>query len=155
MTAKALAMKYSVHEKRPIDFSPTVAVVACYVGYLDTYLFLKRSKGCSQPGTWGVPAGKLDDEEAPIRGMQRELEEETGIQLKQAHFQSLGDIFIRYPDVDFIYTMFHITLDDKPKLILSPREHSDYKWMSREEIGNSSLVKGASEAFEIYQSRLK
>lgn len=148
-------MKYSVYEQKPIDFAPTVVVVACYVQYLDTYLFLRRANGCPQPNTWGVPAGKLDKNELPLSGMQRELMEETRIQADDSILQFLGDIFIRYHnEVDFIYSMFHLPLKAQPIVTLSPHEHLEYRWMSCSDIKESPLVNGASEAFDVYQRRL-
>ncbi len=39
---------------------------------------------------WEIPAGKLDDEEAPELAAQRELAEEAGV--RAAHWQPLGDM---------------------------------------------------------------
>ena len=59
---------------------------ACLVICTSTGKFLLDHRGpdVDYPGTYGLPAGALEDDETPIAGAFRELREETGKVLKKA-----------------------------------------------------------------------
>lgn len=142
-----------VYEEQPEDFSPKVEVAAIYVNVSGKLLLLQLAHSKSEPGAWGVTAGKLEAHETPIKGAERELFEETGITIDSENsFRSLGRLYIRKPDVDYIYHIFTVNLDKKPAISLSG-EHSAYKWVSRQEAKNLSLMKGAEQALNIYYRR--
>lgn len=138
-----------VYEQKPNDFSPQVEVAATYVKFNDMLLLLQLAPNKREAGLWGVPAGKLEIDEAPMEGAKRELFEETGIDTNEDSFRSLGSLYIRKPDIDYIYHLFSINLDFQPPIVLST-EHVSYKWVSRGEAENLPLLQGAHRALEAY-----
>ncbi len=49
----------------------------------------------------GVPAGKLESDEIPVKGAKRELFEETGMDISLDDFHSLVALYISKPDFDY------------------------------------------------------
>ena len=60
-----------------------------------------------------------------------------------------GSLFIRNPDIDYVYHLFQIPLREFPPVSLSS-EHVDYRWVSLEDCQKIPLMKGAKEALEKY-----
>jgi 8-oxo-dGTP diphosphatase len=140
-----------IFSKRPEGFSPAVEVASTYLEVNKELLFIQRAK--SERGLWGVPAGKIEKDELPKEAMIRELFEETGISLESPYdIEELKPLYIRKPEVDYVYYMFRVALEEKPKVILSD-EHLDYQWLSSNQIEDSLLMSGALEAYHHY-SRL-
>lgn len=139
-----------VYEKEPVDFAPQVAITAIYVHCGNKLLILQLGASKEEAGTWGVPAGKLELGEDPLSGAQRELYEETGIQTES--LQSLGKLYIRKPNYDYVYYLFSIHLNTVPTIGLSC-EHCHYQWVTREEAKNLSLISGGLQALTIYYAR--
>jgi len=102
--------------------SHRVAVNAFLI-YGETFLLLKRA---NEPLIWGPPGGKLQIDEDPIQGLQREVREETGLQILV--FQPVTTWFGYFHDapllsVDYLCTCIKNTVS------LS-NEHSDYQWLT-------------------------
>lgn len=142
-----------VYEKAPEDFQPQVHVAACYVEVDSQLLLLQRSPTKSEGGLWGVPAGKIEENELYVNGAKRELFEETGIIAKDKDLEKLRTIYFRKPEIDFVYHLFYVSLSAKPAIQLSS-EHSDYLWVSAETCQNLPLMAGAKEALDAYQDAL-
>ncbi|PJD95920.1 MAG: NUDIX hydrolase [Parachlamydia sp.] len=141
-----------VYEKKPEDFFPKVEVAATYVSLNGKLLLLELAPKKQEAGAWGVPAGKLEVDEMPVKGAQRELFEETGIDKDIEDFQSLGALYIRKPDLDYTYHLFSLNLNTQYPVCLSP-EHSSYKWVSPAEARNLPLMNGANQALDVYYDR--
>jgi 8-oxo-dGTP pyrophosphatase MutT (NUDIX family) len=107
-------------------------------GIEGVYLDFVQSRGTqftAEGGTWTVPAGKLEAGENPVQGAKRELFEETGIEINsEKEFKAHGALYIRKPDVDYVYHMFSIDLPSAPSVRLSV-EHCSYQWVSSTEDG--------------------
>lgn len=58
-------------------FSPKFEVVSCFVEHDGHILLLQRQSHKPQPNTYGVPAGKVDDQEDIHQAIKREVGEET------------------------------------------------------------------------------
>lgn len=148
---KKLVSKLEVHQTLPEGFVPQVQVAACYIEINNQLLFLQRSQEKLEGGKWGVPAGKLEDSESPENAAKRELFEETGISLEDAQIQRLNALYIRKPEVDYIYHPFKIHLDQIPEICLSD-EHQSYIWANSRNIENIALMDGAKEALQHYRA---
>lgn len=139
-----------VFEKKPIDFDPKVHVAAAYIEVDGKVLLLQLSESKENPKQWGVPAGKLETKESPEKAFRRELFEETGISLeKNTSVHALGQLFIRKPELDFVYHVFKVDLKYIPQVSLS-NEHIAYTWVSIDEARNLHLMDGAEEALNFY-----
>lgn len=144
------AEEIKVYEKKPEGFSHSVEIAATYVNVGGKLLLLEIANRKSEGGSWGVPAGKIELDEAPLHGAKRELLEETGVDISlENSFQSLGQLYISKPNIDYIYHAFAVHLDRLPTVNLS-NEHTSYKWVSRQEAEVLPLMNGAKEALDFY-----
>lgn len=140
----------NIYDKMPEQFSPKVEVAAIYVNVSGKILLLQLANHKNEKGSWGVPAGKLEAHEKPLHAAKRELFEETGINIESDDaFQSLGALYIRKPELDYVYHLFGIRLDAIPSLFLSD-EHCSHVWVSRGEAEALPLMNGAKQALDAY-----
>ncbi|MDP1608895.1 MAG: NUDIX hydrolase [Chlamydiales bacterium] len=140
-----------IHEKEPEGFSPQVQVAACYLEKEGKVLLLQRATNKSEAGKWGVPAGKLEKNELPIDAATRELFEETGVSIASSQIHSLGSLYIRKPEISYIYHLFKVHIDHLPPVCLSS-EHQSYTWASFEELIKMPLMAGAKQAVDFYRT---
>lgn len=68
------------------------------------YLVAKRPIRLHQGGRWELPGGKVGGGEAPLAALARELVEELGVQLSEAH--ELMTWEHRYEDQDLRFTCY-------------------------------------------------
>lgn len=141
---------YHVYEEKPEGFQSQLVVVACYLDYQGEFLFLKRKESSSQGETWGVPAGKLEQNEKEMQGAQRELFEETSVQVSNLVDQ--GKIWVEVPGCCYEYHMFYQKVDEKPFVRLNS-EHTQYLWVSPKSSFELPLIMGAKEALKILLKR--
>ena len=140
--------KWEVHETEPHGFNPEVQISACYLEIDGKLLLLQRAHGKLEPGKWGVPAGKLEKNETPEQATQRDLFEETGISFE--NLSPMPCLYIRKPEIDYIYHPFKIQLDRIPPVQLS-NEHQNYQWVTSQEMQKLPLMDGAQEALYHYR----
>lgn len=138
---------------KPDGFTEEVQISACYLEIDGRILLLQSAFGKREPGTWGVPAGKLEAGESPTQAAQRELFEETGIRADLSRIQFLGTLYMRRPDLCYSYHMFRILIAHKPSVQIS-KEHTSYVWASQEDLKVLPLMTGALPALERYRSAL-
>ena len=105
-----------------VPYTHRVAVNA-FVIYEEKFLLLKRA---NEPFLWGPPGGKLHIDEDPIRGLQREVLEETGLQILV--FQPITTWFGSFNDLPLL-SIDYLCSSDKKTISLS-HEHSDYRWLT-------------------------
>lgn len=92
-------------------------------------LLVHRSPYVNEPGTWGIPGGKIDDEdESPNHAAKREAQEELGytgsIQIQPAHVFKAGD-FRFHNFIGVVPTEFKAKLD---------WENDDADWYSIDDL---------------------
>ena len=93
----------------------------------DKVLILKRSGRViseESPWEWDLPGGHVENEESAEVALDREVWEETSL--------DLGEITRIYTDD---YTTFFVSYDWEGKIMLS-KEHDEYKWINPEEVTN-------------------
>lgn len=102
------------------------------------YLLLKKIRDihADHVGGWEVPGGKINEKEDPTQGAMREVKEETGL-----NCDILAELKFLELEKNNIKTRTHVYLAevDNDKIILS-NEHSDYIWVSLEEIDTLEKV---------------
>ncbi len=133
--------------EEPADFKPKFKVVSCFVQFEDRFLLLLRNADKSEGNKWGVPGGKIDEGETPVQAVKREIAEETGIDLPEDSFVFYKTAYVRYPDYDFVFTMYSTKLEHEPKLVVSLSEHQEARWMTPEEALAGPLVMGNEELY--------
>lgn len=110
-------------------------IVHCAIVCGGKLLILKRVANTYLSNHWDIPGGTLKDGEDPAEGAMRETFEETGIRIGKPV------LFFCYSNVDEKKDKQYITLaflweikSDPGKITLNPREHSEFAWMSLEDV---------------------
>lgn len=143
--------KIQLYHEPPADFFPKVEVAACYLQIDNQVLLLQRTAKQSEPGKWGVPAGKLELGELKENAAKRELFEETGVCLTlPSQLSYLTSLFIRKPHIDYAYHMFEVHLQKTPSICLSD-EHVHYCWIDWQEMEKIDLMDGALYSLNLYR----
>jgi 8-oxo-dGTP pyrophosphatase MutT (NUDIX family) len=88
-------------------------------------LFLLRN--IKQAGTWGLPGGKLHNNELPLSGLIREVYEETQVSLSDNKVIPIETFTSE--NGKFVYHTFLIVVDDEFIPTLN-HEHRGYCWVS-------------------------
>ncbi len=140
-----------VLKTKPKDFDPQAEVAACYIECEGKLLLLQNAPDDSEAGSWGVPAGKVESNETPLQGAMRELFEETGISIDSSQIQLIGSLYIRKPEIDYVYHLFRIKVATRLEVQLS-HEHQNYQWVSPEEIEMMPIMIGGKEAYAHYRA---
>lgn len=143
---QAMNQKTIVYQTPPSDFHPSQEVASLYLEVNGSLLLLLRAKEKPDGARWGVPAGKVEPNEAPLSAAIRELREETGIIVDVPLVRSIGTLYVRKPDLDYTFHMFSVLLKDRPSVLIN-QEHQDFRWAKAHEIEEMSLVPGGKEAY--------
>lgn len=85
-------------------------------------LLLRRSAMISEPFVWGIPGGKVEQNETPLEAAIRETIEETG---SIPQFKIINKVIFR--SNDFKYTTYVAHIDSVWPITLN-WEHSAYNW---------------------------
>jgi 8-oxo-dGTP diphosphatase len=129
-----------IFTKEPNNFNPRFSVVGCFCEHNSKIILLHRHAGKLQGLKWGVPAGKIEGNETPEDAVLRELQEETGILLKKDKIKYFGKVYVRYPEYDFIYHIFHAELHEKAEVKIRASEHLGFTWITPKEALYLQLV---------------
>ena len=114
----------------PEQFNPRFEVVSCFLEHDGEILLLQRQDHKPEGGTWGVPAGKMNEGETPNLAIMREMFQEVGLSVSEEEMSYFQRVFVRYPSYDFIYHIYHLQLRNKPIVKINPEEHKAFKWVS-------------------------
>ena len=116
-------------------------------------LILKRSVNENVlPNLWDIPGGTLEDGENPIDGATREVWEESGIKIKNAHLFFYTSNIDKRKDAQFIRLIF-ITQSSAKNIKLSLNEHDKYKWIKISEAKNYQLVDYLYDCLDLLNSK--
>lgn len=139
-----------IHKIKPSKFKPLFETVGCFCEYKGEILLLKRLPEKPEGDKWGLPAGKIDQGENLIGAMLRELEEETGHRVSAQDLQFLSTVFVRYPDYDFVFHSFKLPLDEKIKILISPKESTAFRWERPEEALKMNIVENLDQIIMLH-----
>jgi 8-oxo-dGTP diphosphatase len=105
-----------------------------YIQSLNQVLLIKRAESESFSGLWELPSGKVEVGEGLIEACLRELEEETGIVVdKVDHYCGFFDYQTPSNKLSRQFN-FKVTLGEIPQIKLNPIEHSEFRFISLEDI---------------------
>lgn len=114
----------------PNIFNPKFEIVSCFIEYAGNILMVHRCEKKSEGNKWGLPAGKINKGESLIKGIIREVNEETKISLGTDEIIYLGKHYIKYDDYDFVYHSFKTILKRWPEVIIPYSELKGFSWVS-------------------------
>lgn len=111
----------------------TVRVSGIFVECEGKFLILKRRNDISQPGKWGLPAGRIKSGETELEAAIRELREETGYEASPAQLNFISKSDWHFPGKRVIYYRFNMNLEKPFDVRLTPKEHVEFRWITRDE----------------------
>lgn len=132
------------------NFNPKFSVVSCFIEHGHEILVLKRNSNKPQGESWGLPSGKIDENESEIEALQREVYEEIGFRIQAKDIKHGKKIYVRYPDYDFIFYTYSLPISDKIEIKLNPEEHTEYKWETKTKIKDLPLIPYFLESMELH-----
>lgn len=100
----------------------------------DKVLMLKRANTESMPNLYELPGGGIDKDEDIFSAGRRELYEETGLSVQDflSEPESIDVVTVSSNQKCRVYILN--ILPKEGEIILAPKEHSEYKWVSANEI---------------------
>lgn len=104
-------------------------------------LILHREEKPGVESLWSLPGGGLDDGENPFEGIMREITEET-----QLRVTDLKPYFLKSyknKNNDFCVIVGYTCKADTPEKIKLNWEHSEFKWLSKDEAIKLNLTPDA------------
>ncbi len=131
---------FMIQKHPPENFKEKFEVVSCFIEHDSKILLLHRQDHKPQGNTWGVPAGKIDKGEGALEAIMREIGEETGILAEPHQFKFFEKYYVRYPEYDFIYHIFHLPVEEKPSVNINPNEHKNVLWLTPQESLELDLI---------------
>ena len=60
-------------------------------------------------------------------------QEETGLDIPIENTEFFKTVYVKYPDYDFVYHIFHTKIKDKNEIKINTAEHKNAKWISPNE----------------------
>lgn len=107
-------------------------------------LFTVRNKNDNfEPGKYCLPGGHIEEDEEPIAAAVRELEEETGISLKESQMQPCGQYFDRKSHINYFCAHY-----DGDPVVLDEREQQQFEWVSIDDVSDKPLLMNLKENFK-------
>lgn len=108
-----------------------VSQKAIIIGKDGKILTIRRTETApSRPLNWDLPGGDLDFGEDPRDGIQREIKEETGLEIRDL---SLMDVLSElYGGGEFWVTICYKAMAETQDVVLS-YEHDEFRWVTPDE----------------------
>ncbi len=142
-----------VYLQKPQNFSPKFTAAGCFMLFGDEILLLLRQDHKPQGGTWGTPGGKVESGESALAAVRRELMEETGL-VQQYEMRELEPTYVRMPDLDFVYLMFVVRVNQKPTIVIDLSAHKKYAWVKLNQVPQLPFIHGLDEHIELLKQQL-
>lgn len=139
-----------IYFEEPENFNTKFDVASCFIESDEEILVLRRAPHKPQGGTWGIPAGKVEQEESPLDTVKRELAEETGIKLGDEPAKYFKTIFVRYPTYDFKYHMYFVRLKHKPEIKIDENSHTEHRWLKPVEALELDLIEDEDACIKLF-----
>lgn len=117
------------------------------------YLVTKRSAiNDYMPGLWDVPGGTAEEGETIEDSLQREVSEESGLQVKARYplyiYTNLGSL----PEKQYFQSVYLCSFVGG-EVLLNPEEHDEYRWLTlaeMKELPCIAFLKGLLESDSIH-----
>lgn len=114
------------------------------------FLVTKRSKiNDYMPGYWDLPGGTVEFGEKVISALKREFKEETNLDIKPGKILHIYDYLSNNKRHQFQLVIECFSKNSK--IILNPKEHSDFRWVSWSELGKLKKIKFLAVLYKEYK----
>ena len=113
---------------------PKIRAAGCFLEYDGKFVILLRHENKSDGNTWGLPAGKVGNDETDEESVLREIDEETGYSAKASEIEFLGNFDFDFPDLFLEFPTYRLKLKKPIEVVHRPDEHTQWKWMTPEEV---------------------
>lgn len=124
-------------------------VVGIFLEYNDKFVLLHRHEHKPDGNTWGLPSGKVEENETDLDAALRELFEETGYKGTREELEHLGDFkFTSTSGVPFVYVTYRLKLTNPHKVIIEDNAHKKAVWVTVDKADKmNDLIYGLHELF--------
>jgi len=122
------------------NFRKKFDVVSVFIDHNGETLLLHRQDHKPQGNTWAMLAGKVKNGEDLLDALVREMDEEIGLKVEANMLTYFERYYVRYPDYDYAYHIYHLPVKQKPELNLNKEEHKDYCWIKPVDALNLNLI---------------
>ena len=139
-----------IYKNIPKNFNPIFEGVGVFCEHNNSFVLLHRQSQKPEGNQWGIPSGKIKNKEKPLMAAKRELEEETGLNIPFGSINYFNKVYVKFPNYDFIYYMFHTVLDERKDIRINPEEHKDFKWTSPEDALKMNLIQDLDNCIKLY-----
>ncbi len=148
-----LQYKAYTEQNKPADFKLDMnGGAGCCIIVEDRVLLLQRCLSKKfQGGTWGIPAGKLDEGEQPEHAAWRETLEEAGIDVPMSSMQYRGSLYlsVQYSQpLNYRFYVYTVHLLERPEVILEPDQVA-FRWVTFDEALQLSVFTGTREVLTL------
>jgi len=62
--------------------------------------------------------------------------------------------YVKYPNYDYIYHIYHKKLEEKPKIIINPEEHKEYVWKTPKEALQENFIQDLDVCIRMFYNLL-
>lgn len=132
---------FMISKKKIKNFNKEFDVVSVFLEHDGKILLLHRQDNKPQGNTWAMLAGKVKKNDKDLlSALVREIEEEIGLKTNQEDFKYFDGFYIRYPEFDYVYHIYHLSLEERPNINLNLEEHKAYKWITPEDALKLNLI---------------
>ncbi len=136
--------------EKPENFDDSLEVAGCAIQCKGKLLFLHRQDHKPQGNTWDMPSGKIKKGESVVSGLVREISEETGLIFKEENLEFFRKVYVKYPDLDFVYHIFSTELSEQPDVKIDLKSHKAFTWVTPEEALKMPLIPDEDKCIKLY-----
>ena len=110
-----------------------IRVAGCVIKHQNKFLILLKHSDHFEGGTWTLPCGKVEEGESDLEAVKREVLEETGLNISEKEFVFIEEYINENKERRVDFVAFKTKLEELPEINLNPKEHTDFKWVTRKE----------------------